>query len=77
MRGVLEKGGAWDWRARPSGERVQMRMNDVTGRNEPFWSAPGGGEVRKRKEGVETKYTIRLALMYNTWKGKGCSGGRL
>ena len=73
MRGVLEKGGAWDWRARPSGERVQMRMSDVTGRNEPFGVVPGGGEVRKRKEGAETKFTIRQALIQRVG-GEGLLG---
>ena len=73
MRGVLEKGGAWDGRARPSGERVQMRMSDVTGRNEPFGVVPGGGEVRKRKEGAETKFTIRQALIQRVG-GEGLLG---
>ena len=73
VKEVLEKGGERQWFTKPSGERVQMRMNDVTGRNEPFWVVPAGGEVRKREEGLEMKYTIRQALIQQA-EGGGLLG---
>merc|ERR1712212_176569 len=53
---LLEKGGEENMKTEETGEKKQLRMNDVTGRNEWFWSVPAGWAARPYILGADNAF---------------------